>query len=113
MIVKTKCETDGLYDSTNDNHIQAVTVRWSTDGWRSVRETDAEYVAGSSQGATDKFSFKLQFPCEEMEVGAKLQFCLRYECSGEFWDSNRGNNYVFQVHIRLYHRLVTTKTKEA
>ena len=75
------------------------------------RQSSGGSGAGSSQGATDKFSFKLQFPCEEMEVGAKLQFCLRYECSGEFWDSNRGNNYVFQVHIRSYHSLVTTKTK--
>ena len=91
----------GIVRVLNISFHKAVTVRWTTDGWRSVRETDAEYVAGSSQGGTDKFSFKLQFPCEELEVGAKLQFCLRYECSGEFWDSNRGNNYVFQVHIQI------------
>ena len=85
----------GIVRVLNISFHKSVTVRWTTDEWRRVRETDAEYVVGSSQGNMDKFSFKLA--TTDLEVGSRLQFCLRYECNGEFWDSNNGANYVFQV----------------
>ena len=85
----------GFVRVLNISFHKSVTVRWTCDDWRTTSETEAEWVAGSSAGNTDKFSFRLASPV--MGAGARLMFCLRYECSGEFWDSNNGNNYVFQV----------------
>ena len=89
----------GIVRVLNISFHKSVVVRWTADNWMKVHETDAEYVVGSSQGNTDKFSFKLSLP--ELDVGDKLQFCLRYECGGEYWDSNGGANYIFQVGMRF------------
>ena len=85
----------GFVRVLNISFHKSVTVRWTCDDWKTPSETEAEWVEGSLAGNTDKFSFRLVGPV--MEAGAKLKFCLRYECSGEFWDSNNGNNYVFTV----------------
>ena len=86
----------GIVRVQNISFHKSVVVRWTEDDWRTVRETEAEWT--SSHRETDKFSFKLVMMCEGDQVlGHKLQFCLRYECSGEHWDSNNGTNYVFQV----------------
>ena len=89
----------GVVRVQNISFHKSVVVRWTANNWLKVQETDAEYVVGSSQGNTDKFSFKLSLP--DMDVGDKLQFCLRYECGGEYWDSNGGSNYIFQVGFKL------------
>ena len=89
----------GVVRVQNISFHKSVVVRWTANNWLKVHETDAEYVVGSSQGNTDKFSFKLSLP--DMDVGDKLQFCLRYECGGEYWDSNGGSNYIFQVGFKL------------
>ena len=61
-----------------------------------MSELGAVYVPGSSDGFSDKFSFRLVVG--SLPVGSRIQFCLRYNSSGaEFWDSNNGTNYVFQV----------------
>ena len=85
----------GIVRVQNISFHKAVTVRWTVDNWQTVRETEAEYMVGSSHGTTDKFSFILS--ASDLKTGDKLQFCLRYECQGEHWDSNQGANYVFQV----------------
>jgi hypothetical protein len=75
---------------------KAVTVRWTLNDWSTVSELGAVYVPGSSDGFSDKFSFRLVVG--SLPVGSRIQFCLRYNSSGaEFWDSNNGTNYVFQV----------------
>ena len=89
----------GVVRVQNISFHKSVVVRWTANNWLKVQETDAEYVVGSSQGNTDKFSFKLSLP--DMDVGDKLQFCLRYECGGEYWDSNGGSNYIFQVGFKI------------
>ena len=85
----------GIVRVANISFHKAVTVRWTINNWRSVSETDAEYIPGSSSGNTDKFTFRLSYP--PLKTGDRLQFCLRYECEGEHWDSNQGANYIFQV----------------
>ena len=74
---------------------KSVTVRWTVDDWNSVTETVCTYMQGSSMGNTDQFTFTLVL--ESLPVGSRVQFCLRYECAGEHWDNNEGENYVFQV----------------
>ena len=94
----------GIVRVLNISFHKSVTVRWTCDDWRTVSETEAEWVAGGGAGDTDKFSFRLVSPV--MKAGARLVFCLRYECStGEFWDSNNGNNYVFQVRTMIVMKL--------
>ena len=91
----------GIVRVVNLSFHKAVIVRWTVDNWHTVRETEAQYIIGSSQANTDKFSFRL--PSPSLKAGDRLQFCLRYECLGEHWDSNNGANYIFQVNIiRLF-----------
>lgn len=85
----------GIVRVANISFQKAVMVRWTVNNWKTVAENDAEYVVGSSSGNTDKFTFRLSYP--PLKTGDRLQFCLRYECQGEHWDSNNGSNYIFQV----------------
>ena len=87
----------GIVRVANISFQKAVMVRWTINNWRTVAENDAEYVVGSSSGNTDKFTFRLSYP--PLKTGDRLQFCLRYECEGEHWDSNAGANYIFQVNM--------------
>ena len=74
---------------------KTVVVKWTTNDWASSAETTTTYVKGSSKDGTDQFRFKLELG--SLPVGAKLEFCLKYVCEGEHWDSNGGANYAFQV----------------
>ena len=84
---------------------KTVIVRWTIDDWASTAESSASYVKGSSREGTDQFRFKLELK-ESLPVGARLQFCLKYICEGEHWDSNGGANYVFQVLIHHHFKLL-------
>jgi len=75
---------------------KTVIVRWTINDWASTAESTASYVKGSSREGTDQFRFKMELK-ESLAVGARLQFCLKYICEGEHWDSNGGANYVFQA----------------
>ncbi|CAO2590871.1 Protein phosphatase 1 regulatory subunit 3E [Lemmus lemmus] len=68
-----------------------VSVRWSADGWRSLRESPASYAGPApAPPRADRFSFRLPAP----PVGGALLFALRYRVTGrEFWDNNGGRDY--------------------
>ena len=85
----------GIVRVQNISFQKAVVVRWTVNNWQTVSESTAQYILGSSHGDTDKFSFRLSSP--NLKTGERLQFCLRYECLGDHWDSNDGTNYTFQV----------------
>jgi len=87
----------GIVRVLNLDFHKAVTVRWTANEWNTVTEQQAQYVTGSSQGNTDKFSFRLE--CGSLPVGSRLQLCLKFSCLGEHWDSNGGANYFFQVFL--------------
>jgi len=87
----------GVVRVLNISFQKSVTVRWTVNDWNTVTDTMCEYVQGSSVGNTDKFSFRLQVG--NLPVGSRVQFCLRFDCEGEHWDSNGGGNYVFQVFL--------------
>jgi len=96
----------GIVRVLNISFRKSVTVKWTVNDWHTVTETMCEYVQGSSMGNTDKFSFRLG--TEKLPVGSRLQFCLRFDCGGEeHWDSNAGNNYVFQVFLNSNSRSVS------
>ncbi|XP_043937730.1 protein phosphatase 1 regulatory subunit 3D-like [Protopterus annectens] len=77
---------------------KTVAVRYSLNEWRSFIDLVAPYVPNSSDGDTDKFSFKLIAPAL-LEKGGTLQFAIQYCVGGqEFWDNNDGNNYKIRSH---------------
>lgn len=85
----------------NLSYHKVVCVRTTLDGWQSHFDQLAEYVPGSSDGETDRFSFQLTpmppFPPD----GTRVEFCLRYESpTGIFWANNGGMNYVLFCHQR-------------
>lgn len=77
-------------------YTKAVYVRMSLDLWASYSDLEAEYVPGSSDRKTDRFTFKHTLaPPSDMDV-ARVEICLRYETPvGTFWANNNDMNYVF------------------
>lgn len=75
---------------------KTVIIRWTIDDWTSVAESSASFVKGSSREGTDQFRFKIELR-ENLPVGGRIQFCLKFVCEGEHWDSNGGANYIFQA----------------
>ncbi|XP_049329365.1 uncharacterized protein ppp1r3aa isoform X1 [Astyanax mexicanus] len=91
----------GIVRVLNLAYHKTIYVRTTLDGWQSHFDLLAEYLPGSSDGQTDRFTFKLilvpPFPAE----GTRVEFCLRYESkNGTFWSSNGGMNYVLFCHHR-------------
>ncbi|TRY66868.1 hypothetical protein DNTS_033034 [Danionella cerebrum] len=73
---------------------KSVYVRATMDGWISHFDYPTEYIQGSNDGETDKFSVKLSFAQPYLFNGARIDFVVRYETSdGEFWANNSGRNY--------------------
>ncbi|XP_052460191.1 protein phosphatase 1 regulatory subunit 3A isoform X4 [Carassius gibelio] len=73
---------------------KSVYARSTMDGWISHFDYPADYVQGSNEGETDKFSVKLAFASPYLFNGARIDFVLRYETAdGEFWANNSGRNY--------------------
>uniref|UniRef100_A0A8C9UZE3 CBM21 domain-containing protein n=1 Tax=Scleropages formosus TaxID=113540 RepID=A0A8C9UZE3_SCLFO len=71
-----------------------VYVRSTLDGWDTHMDLLADFIPGSSDGETDRFSFTLRLvpPCKEER--SRVEFCLRYETVfGTFWANNGGVNY--------------------
>lgn len=74
---------------------KSVHIRYSTDGWRSFADLQANYVQNSCDGFSDTFTF-VMFG-NTMQIGQRLEFAVRFHCKGQqFWDNNYGANYCFQ-----------------
>lgn len=85
----------------NLSYHKLVYVHTTLDDWQSHFDQLAEYVPGSSDGETDRFSFTLNLIPPFPSNGAKVEFCLCYESStGIFWGNNGGMNYVLFCHQR-------------
>ncbi|KAL4642082.1 protein phosphatase 1 regulatory subunit 3E-like [Arapaima gigas] len=75
-----------------------VLLRYTLNNWVTFFDVPASYVPQSSDGFTDKFSFKIITPTF-LESGGGLQFAVKYSVGGdEFWDNNHGNNYKVRRH---------------
>ncbi|AWO97981.1 putative protein phosphatase 1 regulatory subunit 3A [Scophthalmus maximus] len=78
---------------------KAVYARISLDGWSSYFDLLAEYVPGSSDRKTDRFTFKYALIPPFGREGTRVDFCLRYETlAGTFWANNKEMNYVLFCH---------------
>lgn len=77
---------------------KSVYLRYSLNNWITCMDSLASYVPDSSDGVTDKFSFKIITPTF-LESGGTLQFAIKYCVGGaEFWDNNDGTNYKVRRH---------------
>lgn len=89
----------GITRVVNLCYSKSVHVRITLDGWNSYDELLAEYVPGSSDRRTDRFTFKYTLAPPLEREGTRVEFCLRYETSvGSFWANNKGLNYVMFCH---------------
>ncbi|XP_002736153.1 glycogen-binding subunit 76A-like isoform X1 [Saccoglossus kowalevskii] len=88
----------GTVKVANIGYHKSVKVRFTTNSWKSYYDIPASYVQGSCDGPTDRFSFGLTTP-REFHVGDRLEFAILYDVTGQpFWDSNHGNNYIFECY---------------
>ena len=77
----------GIIRVSNLEYHKEVTVRWTHDSWKTHHDTNAVFCA--TDGDTDRFTFELPVN------GDDVSFAIRYRTNGqEFWDSNRGRNYL-------------------
>lgn len=85
----------GIIRVLNLCYSKSVYARVSLDHWRSYFDLQAEYVPGSSDRKTDRFTFSYALVPPFKTGGTRLEFCLRYETpEGTFWANNKEMNYV-------------------
>jgi len=84
----------GVVRVLNISFNKSVTVRWTVNDWRTVKEPACKYVQDSSRDNMDQFSFKLVM--DSLAVGSRLEFCLKYNCKEEQCDNNGGTTTSFR-----------------
>uniref|UniRef100_A0A8C1LY41 CBM21 domain-containing protein n=1 Tax=Cyprinus carpio TaxID=7962 RepID=A0A8C1LY41_CYPCA len=88
-----ECSLSGIARVLNLAFEKKVYLRYTLNNWTTFMDILAIYVPHSSDGQTDKFSFKIITPTF-LEFGGTLQFAIKYCVGGsEFWDNNNGDNY--------------------
>uniref|UniRef100_A0A3Q1G8C1 CBM21 domain-containing protein n=1 Tax=Acanthochromis polyacanthus TaxID=80966 RepID=A0A3Q1G8C1_9TELE len=91
----------GIIRVVNLCYCKNVFARITLDRWNSYFDLPAEYVPGSSDRKTDRFTFRYTLLPPFERDGARVEFCLQYETStGTFWANNKGLNYVLFCHQR-------------
>uniref|UniRef100_A0A3B4B0P0 CBM21 domain-containing protein n=1 Tax=Periophthalmus magnuspinnatus TaxID=409849 RepID=A0A3B4B0P0_9GOBI len=92
----------GIVRVLNMCYNKLVYVRITLDRWRSHFDLQAEYVPGSSDWKTDRFTFQYTLIPPFDKEGTRVEFCLRYETSeGVFWANNNQMNYVMFFHQKV------------
>ncbi|XP_069560415.1 uncharacterized protein [Brachyistius frenatus] len=88
----------GVVRVLNISFHKAVYIRSTMDNWATYYDHPAEYVQGSNDGDTDRFSFKLSFAPPYITDGSRIEFVVRYETSdGDYWANNSSMNYVITL----------------
>lgn len=91
----------GIIRVVNLCYSKSVYVRMSLDRWTSYFDLLAEYVPGSSDRKTDRFTFKYNLVPPFEREGTRVEICLRYDTPvGTFWANNKEMNYVLFCHKR-------------
>lgn len=89
----------GIVRVANLCYNKHVYARVTLDRWNSFFDLQAEYVPGSSDWKTDRFTFKYTLVPPFERDGTRVEFCLCYETSaGTFWANNKSMNYVLFCH---------------
>ncbi|XP_019720759.1 protein phosphatase 1 regulatory subunit 3A-like isoform X1 [Hippocampus comes] len=99
----------GLVRVLNVSFHKAVYIRSTMDNWETYFDHPAEYVHGSHDGDTDKFSFKLSFASPYVTHGSRIEFVVRYETTeGDHWDNNSHMNYAVSLLLSYKEELQET-----
>ncbi|XP_068572916.1 uncharacterized protein [Cebidichthys violaceus] len=89
----------GIIRVVNLCYSKSVYARMTLDRWTNYFDLSAEYVPGSSDRKTDRFTFKYTLVPPFERGGTRVEICLRYETSvGTFWANNKEMNYVLFCH---------------
>lgn len=92
----------GVVRVRNDAYEKQIVVRYTLNEWQSYTDVAANYIDGSHDGQTDKFSFSIFVSSADEESfvpGCKLHFAIKYVADGKmWWDNNDGTNYTFECH---------------
>ncbi|KAI8903505.1 putative phosphatase regulatory subunit-domain-containing protein [Gorgonomyces haynaldii] len=71
-----------------------VTMRYTTDQWKTFHEIDFEYQLSLFE--RDRFS--LVFPLPRFQQRFHMEFSIRYQSNGlEFWDNNQEKNFCVEL----------------
>ncbi|KAJ3399903.1 hypothetical protein HDV05_001456, partial [Chytridiales sp. JEL 0842] len=76
------------FDKTKDTAAGSVQVRWTTDGWKSFKDTSLEFEAKSQ-------SWKWNIEVGNLaKMPLNVTYAIKYECTqGEFWLNQNYKNY--------------------
>lgn len=89
----------GIIRVVNLCYAKNIYVRITLDQWSSHFDMPADYIPGSSDMRTDRFTFSYTLTPPFEKEGSRVEFCLRYETpAGTFWANNKGMNYVLFCH---------------
>lgn len=89
----------GVIRVVNLCYNKSVYARMTLDRWTSYFDLLAEYVPGSSDRKTDRFTFKYTLVPPFEREGTRVEFSLCYQTSlGTFWANNKEMNYVLFCH---------------
>lgn len=103
----------GIIRVVNLCYNKRVFARVTLDRWSSYFDLLAEYVPGSSDRKTDRFTFRYTLIPPFEKEGTRMEFCLRYETPmGTFWANNKGMNYVIFCHQKARVKENVTQTEE-
>lgn len=92
-VVCDKTIVRGFVRVLNVSYRKDVTIRYSTDGWKTVCDEQANYLSTSTDGKTDTFFFRIALPSIWQE-GSKMEFAICYGVEGsDYWDNNFFRNY--------------------
>jgi hypothetical protein len=73
-----------------------VTVRYTTDGWATWKDADAQ-VAGTTPSDKNDFTFRVS-GLGKTTLPEQVTFAVRYRSGGlEYWDNNDKQDYSFQL----------------
>jgi len=88
----------GFIKVKNISFHKQVKIRVTYNSWFSFLDSDASYVSGFCDGVTDRFSFSILIP-PNLSEASKIQFAIHFctDSGEEFWDSNMGQNYVYDI----------------
>jgi hypothetical protein len=99
----TTAETSvyGIISVVNYSFVKKVYVRYTFNDWKTYVEQEGNYMLGSHESETDKFSFAIYCKQSDFKLSSpnlfhpRLFFALRYRTGDgrEFWDNNEGKNY--------------------
>lgn len=95
VIVKSDELITGTIKVKNVTFEKRVFVRATFDGWKTMQDFAAEYVAnGHLSNMYDTFCFSIPIPPSASSSLGVIEFCVCFEHDKqEHWDNNKGNNY--------------------